>query len=404
MYSLLSWRNLWRNKKRTVIAASSVFFAVLLAVLMRSGQDGSYAYMIDSAARLFTGHLQVQGQGYWENRSLDRSILLNGQEAAALGRVPHVTVWTPRLEAFALVSHRTRTKVGQVVGIDPTSENTMTGLRSRVVEGTYLSAGSHSVLVAEGLAEALHLVVGDSLVIYGQGYHGTIAAARLPVMGVVKLPFPEMNNGLVYLSLQTAQQVFSTGGRITSAALLVDNVRNLPEVENGVRRAVGAVPALMTWDEMMPDLVQSIQLDNASGIIMLVILYIVIAFGVFGTVMMMTAERLREFGILVSVGMKKSKLMVVTTLETVLISFLGVVAGILGSIPLIIYLHFNPILMTGDAAKAFEALGVEPIMNFSLDPHIFLSQSIVVLVIALATAAYPVAFLRRLRPATAIHG
>jgi hypothetical protein len=80
------------------------------------------------------------------------------------------------------------------------------------------------------------------------------------------------------------------------------------------------------------------------------------------------------------------------------------VAGILGSIPIIFYLHFNPILMTGDAAKAFESIGVEPIMNFSTDPRIFYSQSVVVLIIALATAVYPVLFINRIQPAKAIHG
>ena len=155
---------------------------------------------------------------------------------------------------------------------------------------------------------------------------------------------------------------------------------------------------------MMPDLVQNIELDNASGIIMLIILYIVIAFGVFGTVMMMTSERVKEFGILISVGMKKLKLIWVTTIETIFISFLGVVFGFLGSIPLIYYLHYNPIYFTGEAAKAYETLGIEPIMNFSTDPGIFFSQSLVVLIIALTTALYPLFFVSRLKPVKAIHG
>jgi ABC-type antimicrobial peptide transport system permease subunit len=120
--------------------------------------------------------------------------------------------------------------------------------------------------------------------------------------------------------------------------------------------------------------------------------------------MMMTSERLKEFGILISVGMKRTRLILVTTLETVFISFLGVAAGILAGIPIIYYLHVHPLHMTGDAAKAFENIGVEPIMNFAMDPGIFLTQSVVVLVIALATALYPVLFVGRLKPAKALHG
>ena len=403
MYLSLSWRNVWRNKKRTIIAAASVFFAVLLAVLMRSGQHGSYAYMIHSSAKLFTGYLQVQGKGYWENRSLDKSIALPAAQIDSLAGIPHVTSVTPRLEAFALISQKANTKVSAVIGINPAAEDSMTGLRSRLVAGKYLTRNSGGLLIGQGLAEVLGANLGDSLVLYGQGYHGQIAAARLPVTGIVKLPFPSMNNSMVYLSLSNAQNAFSAYGRITSLAIMVDNIRHLPEVENMIAAQLKNKYTIMTWDEMMPDLVQSIELDNASGIIMLIILYIVIAFGVFGTVMMMTSERIKEFGILVSVGMKKIKLIGVTTIETILVSFLGVVTGFLGSIPLIYYLHYHPIHFTGEAAKAYESLGIEPIMNFSIDPGIFLSQSIVVLVIALTTALYPLLFVSRLEPAKAIH-
>lgn len=404
MYFLLSWRNLWRNKKRTIIAAASVFFAVLLAVVMRSGQRGSYSYMIDSSAKLFTGYLQVQGTGYWDNRSLDRSIILDIDRQQRLSNISHVTSITPRLEAFSLVANRDNTKVAQVIGIDPLREDRMTGLKGRLSKGDYLSAHSEGALVAQGMANRLNITIGDSLIIYGQGFHGQIAAASLPVSGIVDLPFPELNNTTVYLSLSKAQDVFSAYKRITSLAVLVDNIRYLPFVEDSVRKITGDDYAIMTWDEMLPDLVQSIQLDNATGIIMLIILYIVIAFGVFGTVMMMTSERRKEFGILISVGMKKTRLIVVTTVETFFISLLGVVTGILGSIPFIYYLHYNPIHMTGEAGKAFEAIGVEPVMMFSTDPYLFFSQSLVVLIIALATAVYPVMFINRIQPAEAIHG
>ena len=404
MYLRLSWRNLWRDKKRTVIAACSVFFAVLLAVVMRSGQTGSYAYMIDSSASMYMGYLQIQGDDYWENRSLDKSIVLSQTTTDSLEQVPNLTSVTPRLEAFALVAREANTKVAQVVGIDPAREDAMTRLRKRLVEGVYLTGGSGGVMVGQGLAEILGLAIGDSVVIYGQGYHGQTAAARLPVDGIVKLPFPAMNNSMLYLTLSNAQEIFSAYGRITSAAVMTDNVAHLAAVTAGVRSVVGDKYTIMTWDEMMPDLVQGIELDNVSGIVMLLILYIVIAFGVFGTVMMMTSERAREFGILVSLGMNKARLVLVTTLETIQISFLGAVAGFLGSLPLIHYLHNNPIHMTGDAAKAYESFGIEPIMNFSTNPHLFVTQSLVVLAIALAAALYPVLFISRLQPAKAIHG
>jgi len=210
-----------------------------------------------------------------------------------------------------------------------------------------------------------------------------------------------MNNGLVFLALANAQEIFAAYGRITSFPILIDNIKNLSHVLADVRAVADKKYEIMTWDKMMPDLVQSIQLDNASGLIMLAILYIVIGFGVFGTVMMMISEREKEFGILIAVGMKKYRLILVTTIETILVSFLGVITGILISIPLILYLHEHPIPITGEAAKTFDSLGIEAIFNFSTDFSLLLHQALIVLIIALITALYPVLFIRKLEPVTA---
>jgi len=405
MYLSLSWRNLWRNKRRTIIVAASVFFAVLLAAVMRSAQLGSYEYMIDSSAKLFTGYIQVQGLGYWDNRSIDKSIIIKDENLQAISDLPHVASFTPRFEAFALVSNKHYTKVAQVTGISPEKENNMTRLKNKLIKGSYLEENSEGFLIAAGLAEMLHADIGDSVILYGQGYHGHIAAARLPVTGIVKFSFSELNNGLILLSLPKAQDVFSAPGRITSLPIVIDNIRNLESTVAAINSAIledGQIT--MTWDEMLPELVQNIEVDNAGGMIMLFILYIVIGFGVFGTVMMMISERAREFGILVSVGMRKRKLIFVTTIESIFISFIGVIAGIAGSIPIVYYLHHNPIPITGDAAKTFDSLGIEAIFNFSTDFTLFINQALIVLIIALLTAVYPVLFIKKLKPVEALHG
>ncbi len=398
MYFSLSWRNIWRNKKRTIIVAASVFFAVILSAVMRSAQLGSYSYMIHSSAKLFTGYLQVQGEGYWENRSLDRSIKIEKSQIQQIENIPNVSNYSPRLEAFSLVSFGSGTKVSAVVGIDPELENQMTGLKLKLTEGEYLKQNSQGILIAAGLAEILKVDIGDSIVILGQGYHGQTAAANLPIIGKVKLPFESMNNAMVFLSLPKAQEVFSCYDHITSLPILIDDINNLDDVHTSVRKIVGDNYDIMMWNEMMPDLEQNIEVDNASGIIMLGILYIVIGFGVFGTIMMMVSERSKEFGILVSIGMRKWKLIMVTAIETILVSFLGAAVGILGAIPFVFYLKFNPIELTGEAAKIYDQLGIEPILAFSAEPIVFISQAFVVFLIALVTIIYPVLYIRQMQP------
>jgi ABC-type antimicrobial peptide transport system permease subunit len=158
----------------------------------------------------------------------------------------------------------------------------------------------------------------------------------------------------------------------------------------------------MTWSELMPELVQSIEVDNAGGIIMLGILYVIIGFGIFGTVMMMTAERTREFGILISVGMKKWRLNLVSFFESMFLSFIGVMAGVIVTIPILYYLHRNPILLTGETADMMLKFGLDPIMPFRFAPNIFIDQFLTVLVIAMISALYPLSYIRKLRPVSAM--
>jgi len=404
MYFSLSWRNIWRNKKRTVIVAASVFFAVILAALMRSAQLGSYGYMIDSSAKLFTGYLQIQGEEYWDKRSLDESIIIHPDTLQAISRIDYVTHLSPRLEAFALISHEVTTKVSQVIGIDPVLEDEITHTRDKLVKGEYLTSESRGMLIGSGLAKMLKAEIGDSLVVYGQGYHGQLAAAIVPIQGIIKLPFRAMDNAMVLLPLPLAQQIFSCEQRITSLPILVDDVRHLDRVREAARDHLAVGQRIMLWNELMPDLEQSIEVDNVSGILMLAILYIVIAFGVFGTVMMMVSERAKEFAILISVGMRRRRLLLVLAIETFFVSFIGVVVGILFSIPIISYLVKNPINLTGEMAELYEQLSIEPILAFSGHPWIFISQALVVMVIVIVTISYPVLFVRRLDPAKTIRG
>jgi len=398
----LAWRNLWRNKKRTLIAGASVFFAVFLAVGMSSVQFGSHDYMIHTAVSFYTGHIQIHGRNYWEKHSLDQSMVLDTAFMSAGRSLPHVLHAVPRFETAALVSHGTLTKVSPVIGIDPIRESAMTGLGKRVIRGAPLLGWKDGVIIAEGLARLLKVDVGDSIVIYGQGYQGVTAAGIIRIASIVKFPLDELNNAMLYLPLDAAQELFSASGRITTISLLLDSDDAADEEAAALRAMTDGNKEVMTWREMMPELLQAIAADNGGTIIMLLILYVVIGFGIFSTVMMMTAERSREFGITIALGMKRWRLMSVTVIEALIISLIGAVAGIAVSIPLVLYFYHHPIQLGGDYAKAMMAYGMEPIIPFSMDPMVFIIQGIIVFALGAFSALYPIMILRKLEPVRAM--
>jgi len=401
-YFLLAWRNLWRNKRRTLIASASIFFAVVLALIMRSMQEGSYDYMVDASVSMYTGYIQVHAKDYWDKKSIDKSMELSQTKIDEIDSLEYVTLATPRLESFSLVSYGNVTKVAQIVGIDPILENKMTKLKDKLISGKYLTKESSGLMISEGLAEILKVGIGDSVVLYGQGYHGVTAAAQVQIEGIVKFTLPALNKSMVYLGLDYAQWLYAAPNRITTLSIMIDEANKINDVHLAVRNLFDEKFEVMMWPELMPELVQSIEVDNAGGIIMLGILYVVIGFGILGTVMMMTAERTKEFGILISVGMKKWRLSYVSFLESLFLSFIGVLAGIMVSVPILYYLKQNPIPLTGEMGDVMLKFGLDPIIPFRFAANIFVDQFLTVLVIAMISALYPLSFIRKLNPINAL--
>jgi ABC-type lipoprotein release transport system permease subunit len=390
MYLSLAWRNLWRNRNRTLITAASVFFAVILVLFMRSMQLGTYAHIIRNTVRISTGYLQVQAKGFWEKQSLDNTFELSNSLTRVIASLHHASLVVPRFESFALASSGNQSRGISIQGIEPKLEDRMSGLSKHVQKGAYLPENSNGVLVGSKLAELLSVAIGDSLVVLGQGFHGLSAAGAFPIAGIVHLPIPDLDSRAVFMTIGQAQQLFAAPKRITALAVMIDDPQQMSIVKKRITRLLVPDLVVKDWKEMMPELVQSIELDNSGGLIMLGILYMVIAFGVFGTVMMMATERRREFAILLSVGMKRWKMSAVVLVETIIIGLIGAVAGALASIPLLLYFHVHPIHLSGKGAQAMLQYGFEPIMAFRVSTDMFAHQAMVVLAICILSSLYPI--------------
>jgi len=388
IYLKLAWRSLWRNRRRTVITTTSVAFAVILATTMRCLQLGSYDKMIENVVGYYTGYIQLQGKEYWKTRSLDEGFTYTDSLNSIILSIKEVESITPRLESYVLSGGETKTKVALVIGSDPENEDRVTKLSDKLVLGSYFNDSIPSVLLADGLAQALKLNLNDTVVILGQGYHGTSAAAKYTVSGIVHFNAPELNKQLIYLPLKEAQWLFG-GDVITSVSLMLDKPQNMTAVAQQLTQTLGDLYEIKDWKDMMPDLDEAIKADNSGGLIMVSVLYIIIAFGIFGTLIMMFIERKREFGVLVSLGMKRIQLAVTIFIESISIGIMGTMAGFALSIPVVFWLHNHPIRFTGEAAKGFESYGFEPIMITSLDSSIFIAQGALVFILTSALSLYP---------------
>lgn len=400
----LAWRNIWRNKRRTLITVASIFFGVLLSAYMTSMQEGSYDKMVDIVVKFYSGYMQVHHEDYWENKSINSSFDYDQALIDQLKKHPEIDFVIPRLESFGLASAGELTRGTAIFGIVPDVETQLTGIANKIVSGKYLQATDDGVVIGEGLAKYLKLGLSDTLVIITQGYHGVSAAGKFPVRGIIKHASPELNKSIVYMELKTCQYFLSAENKLTSLVVNVADNDVMNRTLKTLKSEIKSPYSVMSWEEMQPEVVQQIESDRAGGILMKAILYIVIAFGIFGTIMMMIAERRREFGVMISIGMQKRKLSVILFFETLFIGLLGIISGLAITLPLILIQAKNPIPLTGETAKLMEDFGFEPYMFFSTAPEVFWQQAISVFVITMLIGIYPVVAARRIKEIKALHG
>ncbi len=388
-YTKLAWRNIWRNRKRTLITISSVFFALFLAILMRGLQLGTYDHMIKNSVEYFSGYVQIHANGYHDDPILDNSFFVNDSLKSVILEQDNVAGLLPRLQAGSLIAAENKSKPAMIMGIDAEKDNELTKLKDKLVEGRFPERGEPGVVMGEKLAEFLHLQVGDTAVYIGQGYHGYSAAGLYPVLGIISYPDPRINRQISYMDLEIAQQYLSLNGGLSAWVVMLEDNDRYKETTAQIRSIIPEDYEVMHWETMSPEILQGIEADNASGMIILMILYIVIGFGIFGTVLMMIAERKKEFAIMVSVGMQKTKLAILVAIETLFIVFVGILLAIGTSIPVMYLLHLNPLRFSGEIEAVFETYGMEPIMPIAWEPGFFYGQTAVVIIIALLAITYP---------------
>jgi len=389
------WRNIWRNKKRTLLTMFSIFIAIFLSLFTTSMQTGTWGSMIDNVVKMSTGYIQIHKAGYWENKSINDTFLQSEEINQLVSNNKEISLYIPRLESFALASSGNNTKGVMITGTIPELEEKLNNYSKKIVRGEYLNTNDRSILVGEELADYLEVDVGDSLVFIGQGYHGVTAAQIYEVKGILHLPIPQLNKQLVIMPLKECQYFYASENRLTSISLMLENPESLDHTSSKLKENLSTEYEVMTWEEMNKELVQFIDTKLVGGMIMMSILYIVIGFGVFGTVMMMTMERRKEFAIMVSIGMRKLKLLKVVFLETLLIGIVAVVIGIIITLPVLLYLSNNPIELTGEFAKSMETVGAEPLMPFVINLKMFINQTLSVILIAFVAIIYPLFFILR---------
>ena len=397
----IAWRNIYRNKKRSLITITSVFAALLLIILMRALQFGFYDKLIETVVESYAGYVEIHADGFWDNQSLDNSMQVDQQLLDDIQSVEGVENIVQRLQTFSLISVGEKTKGGVINGINLSEEQKITDWNKKMVSGSF-DLSDNEIIIAKGIAEFFDISENDTLILYGQGYRGMMAAGKYPVKGVIDLKNPDLNKIGLFMTMESVRNYVSSDEISTHIIIDKEKYYNEDKIVEDLGLVLSDDYEVMTWKETLPEIEQTITADSAGGLIMAFILYVIVVFGMFGTVLMMTEERKYEFGVLISIGMSRIRLFGIILVETIILSMVGVVLAVMVTYPISIYYNINPIdmaILMGDGAnQMIEEMGFSPMIPMSISWDIPLSHSLVIFIFSLLISIYPAIKISKLNP------
>lgn len=389
----IAWRNIFRNKKRTLITIGSIFIALFLIILMRGMQFGFYENLIKTVVESYSGYIEIHDKDYWENQSLNNSMIVDKQLLNEINEIQGVENVLERIKAFSLASSNDKIKGILINGVNIQDEKLIVDWNKRMVSGSLNFNGSNQVVIGKGISKYFNLNLKDTLVLFGQGYQGMMAAGKYEIIGIVDLKNPKLNDLGVFMDIDVTRRYISSDRIVTHLVIDKEENYDAEKLASKIRKNLSNDFEVLSWKKTLPDLDQTITADSAGGLIMVYILYIVVCFGMFGTVIMMTEERRYEFGVLISLGMSRLKLSSVVLFEILILSLLGVLLAIIFTRPILIYFNNNPIDMSKLADGMSDALakfGFDPVFPFSISWDIPLTHGLFIFIVSILMSLYPI--------------
>ncbi len=406
--SRMAWRNLWRNRRRTVLTLISIGFGGFLAVMFTAMQDRSFSDMIDVAARLGGGHVSLQHPEYLDRPALKRTVNGGDELRRVVVADRDVSRAVPRITGPTMLATADGSYGAFFVAIDPRveDESTFSLLEALVAGEMFATSEDRGVLLGERLARNLDVELGKKVVYTLTAKDGEIAAGMARLRGIVRTGAPSVDATLCLLPLDAMRQTLGyRPEESTQVALFLADNRASEGVARRLAPALDEGTAVVTWDESQPELSSFIAMKVGGARFMQGVIMLLVAAGIFNTLFVSVMERLREFGVLMAIGFSPRQLFTLVMWESLWLGLLGIVAGALLTAGPYWYLAEYGLDLSGYlGAESTEVAGVgmSPILRVGIfSEHLFMII-LVVLLATLAAGLYPAWRAGRVTPAEAI--
>ena len=340
MLASLAWRNIWRQPVRSILSLIGLAFTSMLLVFMLSFQLGSYDTMKIGALGLFDGFGQFQPEGYDDDPDISR-LLPEWEAIMDAVEIKGVDAAAPRASSFAIMAKEETSFGAAVIGVDPAREPLVSNLSSTIIEGRYLAPEDDATIVmGEGLARNLGLVIGDTVIMLGTGNDGAVAADVLELVGIFSTGVSAIDRQITQMPLTRFQETYNLGDAVNVVAIRGADFNGVENAATDLKAHAAENGAVyLSWRELQPELEQMIILDISSNMMFYIIMVVVVVFILLNTLYMSVLERTREFGGLMAIGMRPRQIGAMVWLELIFLSILGTGIGIALGAALVIWLE-----------------------------------------------------------------
>jgi ABC-type lipoprotein release transport system permease subunit len=402
LYLKLAWRNLFRNKRRTLISSLAIGLGLAALILSDGTMLGLVKVMVKLATSSFLGEAQIQTEEF--RRTQDVQQVINDHRAvmSTLSQEQLVDKFSPRVLSLAMISSPANVSGVSLIGIDPEKEKYLSKIDEAMVQGNYFSGNDdREIVLGVKLAEILEAELGDRIVVtVSQANSGDLSQEMFRISGIYDMKDRTMNSGMAFIRLDRAQKMLGLGDNIHQIAIKFKDLRTSENLNLSFweKYSVNGNQAL-SWMQLMPQIKSMIDLSQISTLIMAVILIGVVAFVILNTLFMSIFERMFEFGVLRALGTRAFGISRLILFEA---GSLAVISIILGAM---IGLASTLILAAiGINYGGAEFYGLT--FNELIRPEVRLMQFFIypfwVFIFTLAIGIYPAVHASRIEPARAM--
>ncbi len=332
LFAKLAWRNVLRNKRRTLIAGIAVALGLAALMFVDALQIAMKENMIDVATSSFLGEGQIAHGDFRQAQEIRQTIQHHEEIISRLKDDARVKSFTPRVLSFAMLASPSNVGSVQMVGIQPSTEQYISQIDDNIIAGKYFAGDdSHDIVIGAKLAELLEVEVGDRVVMTAaEAYSGRLAQELYRVSGIFRFGMPELDRYMAFVRISQAQEMLNLDNEVHQIALNFYN-RDLGQYRDALfwQEYDGRGNEAVGWVDLVPQLERVFQLSRVARIIITVILFGVVALGIVNTLFMSLYERMFEFGVLRAVGTRPYAMARLIMLEAAALAVISIILGCL---------------------------------------------------------------------------